>query len=135
MLNKKDKHEIRKIFHEELKAALFRTITIEHGPEKQGDPEKVIKEEEVHVLDFLAVYLPKIEGALRGVQEDVDKAKNRVSEYNQKLDIVGQTLIGMETAARTMAALAERARELGLLRQGDQKMIDLSPGDHHESDP
>jgi hypothetical protein len=124
MLTQKDKREIRKIFQEELKTALLRTITIERGPKKQGDPEKVIKEEEWHVLDFLAAYLPKIEAALRGSQEDIDHAKNQVAEYNNKLEAVGQALLGMEGSARVMAQLADRARKLGLLRHPDLKLIE-----------
>lgn len=53
MLTKKDKREIREIIQEELKTALFRKITIERGPRKQGDPEKAIKEEDWNILDVI----------------------------------------------------------------------------------
>jgi len=110
MLTKKDKEEIRRIVREELKEALFRRIAIERGPRQQGDPEKVVKEEEWNVLDFLAVYLPRVEGALRGVQEDVDKTKNRVLENSAKIQVVGETLLGLEDSAKKIAMLGQVAK-------------------------
>jgi hypothetical protein len=112
---------VRGVIREELKAALFRTITIERGPRQQGDPEKVVKEEQWNVLDFLAAYLPKLEGALRGLQEDTDKTKNRVSESVARLEAIGGILLGMESAAKTLAALSDR------IKQGQ-----IGPGEPHE---
>ena len=117
MLSKKDKEEIRQMIQEELKAALFRKITIERGPRKQGDPEKVIKEEEWNVLDFLAAYLPRIEASMRGMQEDLDHTKNKVETYNRKLEAVGQTLLGMEKAAKKVALLSDMVTERQRLLQ------------------
>ncbi|MBW2024364.1 MAG: hypothetical protein JRH08_00745 [Deltaproteobacteria bacterium] len=117
MLSKKDKEEIRQMIQEELKAALFRKITIERGPRKQGDPEKVIKEEEWNVLDFLAAYLPRIEAAMRGMQEDLDHTKNKVETYNRKLEAVAQTLLGMEKAAKKVALLSDMIAERQRLLQ------------------
>lgn len=110
-MTKKDRYEIRSIIQEELKAALFRTITIERGPRQQGDPEKVIKEEQWNLLDFLAAYLPKIEAALRGMQEDTDKTKNRVVQSAERVEAIGSILIGMESAAKALAALSDRVKE------------------------
>jgi len=101
MLTKKDKEEIRQIFKEELREALFRTVTIERGPRGPGDPEKVIKEEQWHVLDFLAAYMPKIEAALRGMQKDVDQAKNKVLSIKQFIDVVTTSAIGKITDAQS----------------------------------
>lgn len=102
---------VREIIREELKAALVRMVTVERGPRQQGDPEKVIKEEEWNLLDFMAAYLPKIEGALRGMQEDTDKTKNRVAESVQRLEAIGSILLGMESAAKALAALSDEIKE------------------------
>ncbi len=107
MLTKKDKEEIRSIIQEELKGALFRMITIERGPDKQGDPEKRVAEEEWNVLDFLAFYLPKIEAALRGTQEDVDKTKNQVFKQSDQIQVVGNTLMALENSAKNIAKLSD----------------------------
>jgi len=82
---------------------LVRKVTIERGPRKQGDPGKVVKEEEWNILDFIGGYIPKVEASLRGMQEDVDMTKNRVIA-------VGKTLIGMEKAAMALANAADRVK-------------------------
>ena len=112
MLSKRDKEEIRNIIQGELKEALCRTITIERGPRQQGDPEKVVKEEQWNVLDFLATYLPRIEAALRGMQEDVDHAKNGVAVQGEKIAAIGQILLSMETAAKRQASILDQVRQL-----------------------
>ena len=101
MLSKKDKEEIRAIIQEELKAALVRTVTIERGPRQQGDPEKVVRDEQWNVLDFFAAYAPKIEAALRGMQEDVDKASNKV-------DLVGGILTELSGALISIDKVSKR---------------------------
>ena len=63
MLTENDRKAIRAIVQEELRAALVRTVTVERGPRAQGDPEKVVREEQWNVLDFMAAYAPRIEGA------------------------------------------------------------------------
>lgn len=82
MLSKKDLENIRQIIKEELTEFLVRTVTIERGPEKQGDSEKVIKEEQWNILEFMAAYQPKVEAAIRGMQEDLDKTKNNINVLN-----------------------------------------------------
>jgi len=110
MISKKDENRLREMIQQELKAALYRKITIEHGPRNQGDPEKVIKEEEWNVLDFLCVYLPKIEAALRGMQEDLDHTKNNLVANNNALKVVGEALISMENSAKNIAKLSDTIR-------------------------
>lgn len=126
----KDKAEIREIIREELKAALCRTITIERGPRQQGDPEKVTKEEQWNVLDFLAAYLPKIEAALRGMQEDVDHAKNSVAEQSVRIGAIGQVLLTMETSAKRLAAFSDYVKTLEL---GGTDKPRLSVGNQSEN--
>ena len=104
MLSKKDLEAIRGIIREELKDALVRTVTVERGAEKQGDPEKVIKEEQWNVLDFMAAYLPKVEGSIRGMQEDVDKTKNQVHQMTG-------IMIGLEQPITAIGEAAQVALE------------------------
>ena len=112
MLTKGDRDAIREIIREELKEALWRKITIERGPRQQGDPERVIKEEEWNVLDFMAAYAPRIEGALRGMQEDVDHAKNNVAGVIDRINAIGSTLLGMEQAACRLAEASDKVKLL-----------------------
>jgi len=121
-MKEKDETRLREMIQEELKAALYRTITIEKGPEKQGDPEKVIKDEEWNVLDFFVVYLPKIEAALRGMQEDIDHTKNNLAANNGAMKVIGEILIAMEKSAKKLAQLSDAAAEwsqsIGRIQEG-----------------
>jgi len=123
MITKKDEARLREMIQEELKAALYRTITIERGPRKQGDPEKVIKDEEWNVLDFFVVYLPKIEAALRGMQEDLDHTKNNLAANNEALKVVGDTLMAMEASAKKLAELSDMVE----LETRNPKLVTLNP--------
>ena len=115
LLTKKEKEEIRQIVREELKEALVRTITVERGARGPGEPEKVVKEEEWNVLDFLAFYLPRIEAALRGAQGDIDRMKNQIGEQNIKLEAIGKTLLAMEQGAKTIAMLCDEIKKRQML--------------------
>jgi len=110
MLTKKDKAAIQDLIREELSLALNRKITVERGPRQQGDPEKVIKEEDWNILDFLAIYLPRIEGSMRGMQEDLDKAKCDISIGNERIGAIGNILIGMENAAKQLAEFSDNIK-------------------------
>lgn len=121
---------LREMIQEELKAALYRTIIIERGPRQQGDPEKVIKEEEWNVLDFFVTYLPKIEAALRGMQEDLDHTKNNVANYNKLLHEVGQTFMAMEQSAKKLAQFSDQISNLNI---SEFKPIDVTPKEEDES--
>ncbi len=122
MLSKTDREDIREIIREELKTALFTTITVERGPEKNGDPEKVVKEEEWNVLHFLAAYLPQIQGALRGMQEDTNKANNRSIEGSGKFQALGELLIGLEESVTIMARFAQALNQSGLLENMEKPL-------------
>ena len=93
MLSKKDKEEIRTLFAQEFNKAMMRKITVERGPRKQGDPEKRIVEEEWNVLDWLVGYLPYVEGAIRGVQADVDKSKNKSATTLKAVEVISNILL------------------------------------------
>ena len=114
---------VRQIMQEELKTALFREITVEKGPRNQGDPEKRVEMENVSVLDFLAVYLPRIEAAMRGMQADLDRAKNNISVNNAGLEMIGKTLLGMEKNARLLAEASDAIRAQGLMPLSQLKLI------------
>lgn len=58
--------------------ALAREIQFEDRKADPGNPK--IKTENWNVLDWLCKYLPSLEGAMRGVQNDADQARNRAIE-------------------------------------------------------
>lgn len=112
MLSRNDKKYIKDLIHNEFKEALFRTIQIERGPRKQNDPEKIVKEEEWNILEFLATYFPYLEGALRGNQKDVDELKNKMIDFNLKIEAVGKVLLGLENSALKLAKASDNLKKL-----------------------
>ena len=65
--------------------SLNRTIQVEDGKTEPG--KKVIKNENVNLLDFMARYLPSVEASIRGVQVDAAQARNR---SQQTLNVMGE---------------------------------------------
>jgi hypothetical protein len=124
MLNKKDKEQIREIFREEFARALTRTLELERGPRKQGDPEeKRVVEERWNLIDFIAGYVPYLEGAIRGMQETTDLLKNNVDSNNKALEAVGNTLLGMEDSAKHIARLSDLLKALE--HPGASRLIEM----------
>ncbi len=112
MLKSTLKEVLREVIREELHSALYRTITVEKGPEKQGDPETRIESQDVNVLDFLAQYLPQIEGRLLGTQADMNKVTNAAKAHGEKVELLGRALMGLESSARAVAELSDTIRAL-----------------------
>lgn len=97
------------MIQEELNATLTRTITVKKAP---PDSEPYNTDEEWNVLDWIVGYIPYIEGAIRGVQQDTDKAKNEATANTAKLQVLGQTLAGMEQAALSLVQLRDEVKQI-----------------------
>lgn len=116
-MKQKDEQRIREIIREELwevvqkelSVALTRDITVHKAP---PNSEPYNETERWNVLDFMAGYLPHIQGALLGVQEDVNKANNKTDENATKLQALSQTLIGMEQAAMSLIQLRDEVKQI-----------------------
>ena len=109
MLTKKDRDDIRKIFQEELKDA----FTIEMKMEKRRD-ENTGKPLAVPVAEYIKVWLPEewarhlpyFEGALRGMQETTDHAKNNSIKAFQGMGAVAKILQVIEKPLKQIAITA-----------------------------
>jgi len=111
MLSKKDREWVEAKFKE----YLFRTITVEKAARGPGEVDKRIEKQNRYILDVLVEYLPYMEGAWRGVQEDVDKMKSRQMKLEEQVEKVGQLLTALENAITTMARFAVVMQRSGLL--------------------
>ena len=104
MLSKKDKEwivnenasvistildEVNKMFQN----YLVRNVTLEKAARQNGEPEKTIKNEEMNILDFIAKYIPLVEGGFRGCQSDINKLTNRTIDVNEKIQIIAQMMV------------------------------------------
>ena len=134
MLTKKDKEWIKEFFLSEefenmlgnmvMKASFQsqnRDMVFEDSKTEKG--RTVEKTTEVNVLDQIVKYLPYVEGAIRGIQEDVDKMKNNVAGNNERLRIVGETLIQMEQGARNISLFADKLKQIDIKNNGSGLLI------------
>ena len=71
MLSEKDLDKIRKIFRDEL---TIKEVTVERTNKETGAKE--LKTIDLYIPEWIAAELPNLAGALRGVQETADNAKN-----------------------------------------------------------
>ena len=131
------REELRGVVQEELNAALTRTITVKKAP---PDSEPYNTDEQWNVLDWIVGYIPYLEGALRGCQADVDKAKNETAENTAKLQALGQTLAGMEQAAISLVELRDSVQRItenpglvvreALLQEGENRVTEALSAGH-----
>lgn len=122
---------LREVVREELKGALVRTITVEKGPDGPGDPEKRIESKEMNILDFMAQYLPQVEGRLLGVQADMNKTKNTLERQIQGFNFIGKALLTIEQVAKDFATSSERLKKLADISDGVP--LKLEAGDVSDS--
>lgn len=136
-LKESDREWIRETIKEELSTAFKRTITIERGPRQPGDKEKHVRDEEHNILDFLVWYVPYLEGALRGLQADTDKYRNRINQLlemegktQKALETVANIMLGYEQSIKTLVSFSERIKAIS----NDTKLIKLiNQGKDYES--
>ena len=104
MLSKSDKKWLK----EEIRQAVTEALTVEIQWEKARDEKtgmplvhKEYKVEDVFLPSFFVQHLKFHEGAFRGLQETVDMVKNSNADGLEKLQALGEFLIGMEPALRS----------------------------------
>lgn len=123
LLEKKVKKVVKEELQEALTAFLVREITVEKGPRKQGDSEKRIEKESVNVLDWMCYYIPLIEGAIRGSQQDMNKVTNKSAEMGEQIQVIGNILVGHED---TVKQIAQFAQKLDILTDNIKSSLQLT---------
>jgi len=116
MLSNKDKKWITAAIREAVIGALTVEWTVEKvRDEKTGQPLAVTekKTEEVFIPSVFLQMLPYHEGALRGMQEDLNKNNNKINDMDNKLSSVGNILIQTENSLRCIAAMSDHIKSLG----------------------
>ena len=112
MLTKKDRDDIRKIFQEELKSAFTIEMKMEkHRDENTGQPlaVPVVETIKVWLPEEWARHIPYFEGALRGMQETTDRAKNNSIKAFQGMGAVAEILQAIEKPLKHIALTATDA--------------------------
>lgn len=126
MLTKGDKEFIREAIREEVVEALTIEWTLEKvRDEKTGQPlaVKELKKEKVFIPSVFIQLMPYLEGAMRGVQKDIEKNNDKINSMERKVNVVGDILIQTEQSLRCLAALSDHVKKLGL---NSPKQIDVN---------
>ncbi|OPY78301.1 MAG: hypothetical protein A4E65_02324 [Syntrophorhabdus sp. PtaU1.Bin153] len=116
MLSKGDKEWLEKMMERKITEALTVRVKMERRRDMAtGQPlaVPVIEEKDVYLPAFWVEYMPYYEGAMRGMQETVDKVNNRTTGTSQAVENIGRILVTSQDAIKrlveTSYALAEIA--------------------------
>jgi len=129
-LSRKDKEWLL----EEIKKAVTETLTVEWTVEKIRDektgqplakPEK--KTETVFLPAVFVQLLPFYEGAIRGMQGDVDRSINRTNKMHDKVDIIGQMVVSNANVIKSLVTSIQEQ-----LTYTEVKKIDYIEGEVKE---
>lgn len=115
MLSKKDKDWIKEAIKESVKEALTIEWTIQKmRDDKTGQPLAVPETitEEVFMPSAFLQLLPFHEGALRGMQHDMNKNNVKVDDLSKKVELVGNVLIQTENSLKCIAAVTDKINQL-----------------------
>jgi len=109
--------KLKELIREAVTEALTVELTWEkRRDEKTGVPLAVpdLRKEKVFLPSFLVQQISFHEGAFRGLQEDVSKKNNAIDRLAEKVEIVGQVLLGMEQSARRLASFSDVVKGLDI---------------------
>lgn len=134
------KETLREIIREEVERVLTVEIQVlQVRDEDTGVPlaHPVHKTEKVFLPAFFVQHLKFHEGAYRGMQETVDRAKNNsanaqevLAEMVEKVDTLGNTLLSMEESTKIIGRFALALRHTGLLEQMEKALaLPMSQGE------
>ncbi len=122
IMRDKVKKEIKSIVQEVFDDYFNVEIVIDKGARKSGDHKHVVEKENVQLLPFLAIYLPRIEGVLLGLQETLDHVKNKDAEVRDRLKLLEEqvgTMAGImfqhQEEVTFVTRLVAKLGEIGIL--------------------
>jgi hypothetical protein len=123
-LSNSDKEFIRNTIKDEIQKALTINVRMERRKDmKTGQPLAVpeIEVKDVYMPSFLVEYIPFIEGAIRGVQEQVCLDD---SNRNQQIQAITNILLTFENSIKVVAALSDTIKQ--------HNMIEYKPEDTND---
>lgn len=100
--------EIRAAICDVINKAFNRTVRMER--KTKDDEHPVVTEEALNMVDVLATYLPRAEGAIRGCQAASEQARNRAVEVRDMMG--GQMLPAIAAAVRRLPEIEVQDVEL-----------------------
>jgi hypothetical protein len=117
MLSKKDLKQIRTIIQEELKAAF--TVEIQYEKYDKDKGMKELKTEKHFLPEWLVDLQPHLIGALRGMQEDTNKANNKMINTADNVNKMTEIMLLAENSMKCIAALSDKTKEVIQIENND----------------
>ena len=133
------KEELRKIIREEVEKALTVKVTWEKRQNADGTPlaHPEVKTVDSNLCELLHHYIPRIEGAIRGIQQDMDKTKENLATFSEShiqmrkaMESVGRIMIAAESSIKELADFSKKTQLLLTASNIARRMI----GETSESD-
>ena len=134
------KEDLRKMIREEIEKALTVKFTWEKRQNDDGTPlaHPEIKTVDSNLCELLHHYIPRIEGAIRGMQQDIDKTKENLVTFSEShiemrkaMESVGRIMIATESSIKELADFSKKTRLFLTASSMARKMI----GETSESNP
>ena len=104
MLSTKDKKWLENIIEQKITNALTVEVQYECFNKEKGFMERKCQNEYLPV--WWVKYLPDFMGALRGMQEDTNKANNKMISTTEGINGIADILINMEKGVKTFIEMA-----------------------------
>ncbi len=130
-MNKKKRDElvdlIKAAVYEAVIEAMSGEITMEkRRDEKTGLPLATpeIKTEKIFIPGFLVNHLNYHEGALRGMQETIDRESKNTAAFATQIESIGNILLGHEQNLIEFAKFVDHAKRHNLLGYVDEEEIE-----------
>jgi len=133
LLTKKDKEWLKEQIKEAVTEALTVKITMEKRRDiKTGQPlaKPELFDEEVFLPSIFVQMLPFYEGAMRGLQTDVEKSINRMSKMHDKVDTIGKLVVQNANTIKGLAGVVVQQLE----HRDEPKQIEFIEGEVKETD-
>lgn len=126
-LSKEDKEwlliSIKKIVVEALTVEMeFEKVRDDKSGQPLAKPE--MKKEEVFLPSAILQMLPYHEGALRGMQIDVNKNNNKINDLDNKIGIIGDILNQTENSLKCLAKMSDAVKQIGLNEESIIEVIE-----------
>jgi hypothetical protein len=95
----------------EIRSALTIQVQLERNTDEKGRPlpRTEFKIEDIYLPDHWSEFLPKFAGALRGMQETIDKADNK---RLKQITAISNVLFGVEDSLKALAAVSDHIKTL-----------------------
>jgi len=106
---------LTRIIEEAVRKALTVEMVYEKvRDEKTGQPLAVKKTvtEDSFIPSVIVQMLPFYEGVMRGFQEDINKTNNKISEFDEKINVIGNILLQTENSLKCLASLSDNIKKI-----------------------